>query len=289
MDLVKGLSTNDFPVREGSNSFPALEEVNLSDCNLQGESGMLLVAFLASAPSLQLLRLSQNPLGSLIVDSLNKVSSSLVEISLSQCGLMDEHFEKLVPSLSKLEYLHTLDMSQNNLTEYGVVTLAKGMVDGFSVLKSIHLAGNPLQGNGVISFFEHLGQQRKTKLHYLDLSSTQCSAEAARLAIISSDAQQLRLFDNALGSEGFRLLSDSLRGGHPTIQSLDLAGNVANEEAVVELLQGLLITETGFNSALETLVVGGNQGGQSLERLLQQIKEIRPGLDIARDRIRKAS
>ena len=113
------------------------------------------------------------------------------------------------------------------------------------------------------------------------------SAEAARLAIKSLDTRQLRFFDNALGSEGFRLLSDTLRGGHPTIKSLDLAGNGANQEAVVELLQGLLVTEAGFDSVLETVVVGGNQGGPSLEGLIQQLKEIRPGLDIARDRVRK--
>eukprot|EP00977_Amphora_coffeiformis_P008201 scaffold1834_cov175-Amphora_coffeaeformis.AAC.7 len=288
-DLVKGFLPDDFPAREGSNSFPALEEANLSDCNIQGEAGVLVISCLASAPRLQLLRLSHNPLGSSIVDSLTGVSPCLVELSLAKCGLIDEHFQNLVPSLSKLEHLQTLDISQNALTKSGVVALANGMADGFSVLNSIHLAGNPLLATGVISFVEQLGQQRQTTLSFLDLSSTQCSAEAARLVIKSLDTRQLRLFDNALGSEGFRLLADTLRGGHPTIKSLDVAGNGANQESVVELLQGLLVKEAGFNSVLETLVVGGNQGGQSLEGLIQQIKEIRPGLDIARDRIRKTS
>ena len=289
IDLVKGLSTDYVPARQGSNLFPALEEANLSTCNLQGQSGVLLISFLASAPQLRLLRLSQNPLGSSVVDSLTRVSGCLVELSLSQCQLIDEHFENLVPSLSQLDCLENLDISQNALTESGAVALAKGMAHGFPMLLAINLAGNPLQGTGVSSFIDLMGQQHQTSLHSLDLSNTRCSAEAARLVIKSSCTRLLRLFDNALGSAGFCLLSDTLRGGHPTMKSLDLAGNGANQEAVVEILQGLLVTDAGFDSVLECLVVGGNQGGPALENIIQQIKTIRPGLDIARDRLRKTS
>jgi hypothetical protein len=40
-------------------------------------------------------------------------------------------------------------------------------------------------------------------------------------------------------------------------------------------------------SVLRTLVVGGNQGGPDLEAVIQELKEVHPELDIARDRIRK--
>ena len=96
-------------------------------------------------------------------------------------------------------------------------------------------------------------------------------------------------FDNALGSHGLAALGDTLQGGHATLHSLDVAGNGANEAAVVTLLRGLLDATAGFESVLQTVVVGGNQGGAALEELIRQIKMVRPGVDIARDRVRKTS
>ena len=71
------------------------------------------------------------------------------------------------------------------------------------------------------------------------------------------------------------------------MQSLDLAGNGANQEAVITLLRGLLDVSAGFESALKTIVVGGNQGGPDLEELIKEIKKARPEVDIARDQLRK--
>lgn len=289
-DLVKGLEADDLLV-DGSASFTALQEINLSECNLEGETGAALVSLFACGPKLRILQLGHNALGPSVSKSLFRLSPSLIELSLTNCGLTDKVLQTLVPSLSKLQELETLDLSQNSLTTTVAALVAKGLAEGFGSLQTLNLSGNALQGEGVKALIQQGCKIRSNQpaLVLLDLSHTQCSAESAHVAIASSGVQNLRLFDNAFGSDGFAQLGETLQGGHATMYSLDVAGNGANEEAVVTFLRGLLDTSAGFESVLKTVVVGGNQGGPALEELIQQIKSVRPGIDIARDRVRKQS
>lgn len=269
--------------------FPTLQEVNLSGCNLLGESGVTLVSLFAAVPQLQVLRLDRNVLGPFLNASLAELSPSLVELSLENCGLTDEILQNLIPMLAKQQRLEMLNLSENAMTATGVAIIAKGLAKDFSQLQALNVAGNPLQGEGVTILIEQGCMLRPASqaLINLDLSRTQCTPQAANLAIMSSAAQQLRLFDNSLGSQGLTQLGDCLRGGHTTMHSLDVAGNGANQDAVVTLLRGLLVADAGFESVLESVVVGGNQGGPALEELIQEIKRVRPSIDIARDRVAK--
>ena len=248
LDLVKG-GTADTVLFSDSLQCLLLQEVNLSECSLDAESGGLVISLFASAPLLRIFRLGSNPLGQSVSTSLNRLSPSLVELSLNNCGLPDETFPRILPILCKLELLEKLDMSQNGLNSTGTVSVAKGLVDGFANLRCLNLAGNPLQSDGVATLVQEGCKLRSNNppLASLDLSSTQCSARGAHMAIMSSQVQELRLFDNALGSEGFSQLVDTLQGGHAFLYSLDLAGNGANEDAVVKLLRGLLNTKVGFH------------------------------------------
>jgi hypothetical protein len=103
-----------------------------------------------------------------------------------------------------------------------------------------------------------------------------------------SFATSLVLFNNKIGSQGFRDIAASLPAILATgIESLDLAGNNADNESVIDLLKAFLKHEAKapHPSRLKSLVVGGNgNGSEALEEIVQQIKEIRPDVDIARDR-----
>jgi hypothetical protein len=56
---------------------------------------------------------------------------------------------------------------------------------------------------------------------------------------------------------------------------------------VVALLSALIIPDDSFESKLRTLIVGGNKGGSDVEAMVKRVKEVRPEIDIARDKIAK--
>ena len=116
----------------------------------------------------------------------------------------------------------------------------------------------------------------------------------------------LRLYNNQLGSPGFRSLAEVLRRiftateehpSQPKLHTLDLAGNGADQASVVVLLQAvldllLLATKDGGDDSgvvafpLQCLVIGGNQGGEDVEEMVQKIQQIRPKMDIGRDKFK---
>ena len=263
-------------------AFTSLRDVNVADCNIVGDSGAELVSLLVSIPNLRSLQLSRNSLDASAVDSLGRLSAELCELSLSNCSLSNDDLRNIVPKLSTLKDLKMLDLSQNEFT--ATSELATGLANAFPSLQSLNLSGNNLQDNGVATLIQRGLYEREDSFGILDLSSTNCGADAAFLAIDSSRARELRLFGNSLGSEGFRRLGSCLQGGHRSTKSLDLGGNGADEDAVVTLLKGLLDTKARNESVLTTIVVGGNQGGPKLEQLVVEIKKGR-SIDIARDRL----
>ena len=96
--------------------------------------------------------------------------------------------------------------------------------------------------------------------------------------------QSLHLFNNSLGSDGFIALAPTLRGGHPTLEHLDLGGNLANQASVVALLSALLENPEAISNVLRVIVVGANESGDAVEQIAKQIKAVHPELDIARDK-----
>jgi hypothetical protein len=65
---------------------------------------------------------------------------------------------------------------------------------------------------------------------------------------------------------------------------LDLAGNRADEASVVALLSAHY---SGYFIRVKALIVGGNKGGSDVEAMVKRVKEVRPEIDIARDRLQK--
>jgi len=269
---------------EQSPIFTNIKDLDLSDCDIGGDTGTKFMRRLASSNDQRTLRLSHNPLGDLPAKELvGRHLPSLKELHLQNCNVGDDCWRD-APVVNSA--LRVLDLSSNGLTAQGVSFLGKALCS-MPQLAELNLSGNALHESGIESLIALLRNRNALVPLSLDLSDTNCTARAACVAVESLDnISSLRLFNNNLGSQGFQSMAVHLRGGHPVLHTLDLAGNHASEAAVVKLLSSLL--ETGdFESKLKTLVVGGNAGGQALENMIHSIKMVRPELDIARDRIRK--
>ena len=173
----------------------------------------------------------------------------------------------------------------------------------FSNLQKLILIGNTIDDDGECceKLVTAIRQGPFSSLEELDMTETKCTVRGAKALISlnthcddntaitsSSSLKNLNLFGNKLGSDGFVELSKVLRGGHPTLESLDLGGNEATEAGVVALLQAFTQhrsnnSENTTNS-LRLLVVGGNQGGPTVETVVQEVQKLYPQLDIARDK-----
>jgi len=266
------------------------------------------------------------------------------ELHLAHCKLGDDGLERMVnefrsgsessgsspphrsPLPLPLRFLDTLDLSNNGLTSLGPLARANNDANTnsnacsyLSKLVSLKVSGNPL-GPGLESTIDAEASAASwiSSLRELDLSHSSCSAGGACAILRSCDTpgsclQTLNLFGNNLGTEGFLELAKVLRGGHSSLEYLDLGGNGVSEAGVVALVEAILDeppagsmlesdagTETNAdeeeararaeqrsnrpNNALRVLVVGGNTGGPALEAVVERAKTLLPDLDIARDK-----
>jgi hypothetical protein len=290
------LSTNK---SEFSPIFPHVQELDLSECGFNDTSCARLVTCLqplASDRNLKL-RLSRNPFGPRGFVSVSSLlhGSSIVELHLSKCNIGDEGIETLVDraTLDRHLGLQILDLSHNNITSKGVLLLASRLQEAMAYLPALgdlNLAGNTLNEESVQSLAGTLGKLKsegKSALHSLDMTDTSCGIGGAVDMIRLGQLTLLRLFNNKLGSEGFLELAKVLRGGHATLENLDLGGNNAQEAGVVALLHALSIKDDTIDSKLKLVVIGGNEGGQAVEQMVKEVLRTWPGLDIARDKPRK--
>jgi hypothetical protein len=80
----------------------------------------------------------------------------------------------------------------------------------------------------------------------------------------------------------------------PSLHTLDLSGNGADEASVAALLQAVLdVAQQNHDDEVvllpQCLIVGGNETGERVESLVRQIQQIRPTMDIARDKIKRTN
>jgi Leucine Rich repeat len=292
--------------------FPYIEDLDLSSCNITGQVvGAQLLNSLSWSKNLSILRLSNNPLFGSITAAAATAALGLIlqrlptlrELHLSNCQIDDETMQALPWTTDAQTSLQVLDLSMNQIGANGgdgggiggIQALALGLATFMTSLVDLNLAGNPLMFKGVECLVcnglvkrREQQQQQSSSLQSLDLSETKCTGPGAALVIAQSGVRKsLRLYNNDLqANHGFETnIAPCLVGGHVTMECLDLSGNGANEAAVVNLLRGLLEqvnAESTFK--LQTLIVGGNAGGDNVEELVGQILKVRPGLDIARDK-----
>jgi hypothetical protein len=219
-------------------------------------------------------------------------------LNLSKCQVPDDALSKLhtASSPTNKNNLLILDLSYNGISATGAASLSNALSGDASTLSSLvelNLAGNPLGDTGVLGLARALecrhlrgDSATTTRLKKLDLSYTQCEIQGAADIMSLGQLESLLLFNNSLGSNGFRALAPAIRQQH-TLLELDLGGNGADEASVVALLSALAAVQGDGDvskSILKVLVVGGNEGGEELERMVAKVQQVHPGLDIARDK-----
>jgi Ran GTPase-activating protein (RanGAP) involved in mRNA processing and transport len=155
-------------------------------------------------------------------------------------------------------------------------------------IKELNLSKNPLGPEGVTVLSNALRKRRRLDslimLHSLDLSGTDCGKEGASSALTCDAVQRLNLFNNGLGADNFSSIAAHLVGGHHSLETIDLGGNLADSNAVLEILNALAQKSESFENRLKTIILGGNTTNDIIYSLVRKIAIIHPELDVAMDR-----
>ncbi len=289
-------------------SFPSLEKLVLSECNI-GPTGMRSLSDLVLGRQHNRitpidLSIKSNPIGPGGCKELSKLcaipggGSALSHLHLPQCYIGNKGIQLLstAASANPCIGLKVLDLSENSITSDGASSLAASLLNSWPTLVELNLSKNELKSEGVASVLGALvsrdgtiqsdpAKERNSTLKILDLSCTSCGIEGAKTALLSSGLATLRLFNNELGSVGFHSIATLLQGGHPSIENLDLGGNNADEVSVVALLNAIAYkTENGPASKLSVLEIGGNMFGAEAQEALEKLTQAWPLLDVAHDK-----
>ena len=271
------------------------------------------------------LNISSNPIGASGCDSIKKMlarpstGSIVSKLQLAQCNVSDEGITTLSSAAKNYPCvgLTTLDLSNNSISQDGAKVFAESLLESWPDLAELNLAKNDLGSTGVVMIMQSLLKRNdvesdhpvisnetimvmKSLIHHLDiandnlnstlktldLTETNCGIEGACAALMSGGLTSLRLFNNKLGSDGFYSIAKLLRGGHPTIEHLDVGGNNADEDAVVALLDAIGSIQDGKSRgcALTVLEIGGNAFGDDADAALKRLKKVWPMLDVAHDK-----
>ena len=270
------------------------------------------------------LNLSSNPIGNRGCASISQLcavpsfGSVISKLQLSGCSIEDKGI-KTLSSAAKCNPcigLTALDLSNNSISHFGAEVLADLLHMSWPDLVELNLAKNNIGSAGVVMIIQALLQRSditndhpmisnetimvikslvqqsdafsgaNSTLKSLDLTETNCGIEGASAALMSGGLTSLRLFNNKLGSDGFYSVANLLRGGHPSIEHLDLGGNAADEDSVVALLDaiGNIQGDGTIINKLSVLEIGGNSFGDKADAALKRLKSVLPRLDVAHDK-----
>ena len=284
-------------------AFPALEQLILSECNIDSTGMDVLAKILLGKDKDERRRLKRihlaigsNPIGSAGCHSLVQLLSSadhgsvISHLQASQCSIGNEGVDIL--SQGCHGGLEIMDISDNGITTDGVQKLAASLIHSWPDLMEMKIAKNDIDSDGVSAILESLvirgdttESGKNSSLKNLDLSYTNCGAEGAKAALRSGGLHTLRLFGNTIGSDGFDAIAPLLRGGHPNIENLDLGGNNAEEDSVVRLLDSIADkNDESAQSKLAVLEIGGNKFGDKAMEALTRLQSVWPDLDVAHDK-----
>jgi Leucine Rich repeat len=307
---VLNLSRNDLKLTDNDSSciveppviFRHVLQLDFSACVLDALFAQTILPRLAlndERPTTTLV-LSNNPLGDAGLEAVLRLSCCLDGLFVSNCQLTNAAMHHFAAAVNQLSECKILDFSHNALTATCAAVLGDSLKtkNNSSVLpklSEINLSGNAIGTHGVQAVVTGLACLGHVKS--LDLSETACGVDGAVAATRNAGEMglhSLRLYNNKLGSTGFLAMAEALAdsiANNSSLRALDVAGNGADQAAVVTLLQALLecLTRDSSSVTLNCLVIGGNQGGKDVENMVRQILAIRPDMDIARDKIKRQS
>ena len=271
--------------------FPNLQHLDLSNCDLCDEGISTLSETLTGSGTIErsmFLDVSLNRIGAVGGGSLSSLCSSeegghslLKTLNLKKCSLGDDGLQSFAKNVfgRKCHGLSALDITGNNFGPGGMNEFSHAIATGLKDLDNLCLADNSIDEEGVINLSKSL-QAGNVKVLNCDLSNTNCGINGVK-AMLPCDISTLRLFNNNLGCDGFNAIAAVIKEETFKISHLDLGGNRAKSEAVAALLSTLDVKRL---PNLHTLEIGGNEVGEGVETILQELKERWPTLDIPRDR-----
>ncbi|XP_076133115.1 NACHT, LRR and PYD domains-containing protein 12-like [Alosa pseudoharengus] len=212
-----------------------LQTLRLAECKLSENSWKIVATVLQSPNSLIELDLSHNDLRDsgvqLLSMGLFSPHCKLQTLRLADCKLTDTSCEIVASVLQSPNSLQQLDLSDNDLGDFGVQLLSKGLSSSNCKIQTLRLA---------------------------DCKLTDRSCEIVASVLQSPNSlQQLDLSDNDLGDLGVQLLSKGLSSSNCKIQTLRLSDCLISEKGC-----GFLVS-TPFPSHLKELDLNYNYPGES--------------------------
>lgn len=267
------LSRNNLSSAVNLSPLSSVEELDLSDCQLL-QMDSVLTCF---TNRLRILRLTDNPFGNAGLSTLLQCPdlAQVEELYMGNCQLSDAAMTSL--QQYPLPMLKHLDLARNRLSSSGATTLAEALAS-MPLLQQLILDGNPIGALGTLAIVQPLTDSSRM-LASLDLATTNCGVEGAVAAL--SVSMSVRLLDNQLGAAGFQAIAECFRQERVNyLESLDLAGNQANQVSVVDLLTALRDTA----HELQLLVIGANASGEAVDQIVSEVKRVHPKLCIGYDK-----
>ncbi len=176
-----------------------------------------------------------------ICNSLEKDFCAVTELELFHCQINDECVDCFRGLISSK--LTELKLSDNAITDAGVVSLSQALQSVACQVTSLDLGCNQISDDGAASLSQAL-QSSACQLSSLDLSQNQIAdagADSLSQALQSSACRvtALKLWANQITDDGVISLSQALHSSACQVTSLDLSNNQITDAGVVSLSQAL--------------------------------------------------
>lgn len=202
-----------------------------------------------------------------------KKNRSIKQLTLGNNHATDAVAANLAAMLRENTSLERLDIRLNTLTAAAVRVFAQDGLAQNSVLRSLCLAGNPLDSIGGEDISQALILSQVTVLSHLDLSSCQLGPiggmRIANLIGTSSTITDVNLSDNKLDDEASASLANSILNG-VSISSLNLSANEIGEWSASNLIEA-----TQRNFRMMSLVLHGNKINRTVQKKIDTLLEER--------------
>ncbi|KAL7853155.1 hypothetical protein SRHO_G00189400, partial [Serrasalmus rhombeus] len=233
----------------------SLQELDLSNNDLQDSVELLSVGLTSSNCKLQILRLSGCKLGEAACENLKSAllseNSSLKELDLSNNDLLDSGVEQLCSGLKSSHCkLQILRLSLCKLGEAACENLKSALLSENSSLKELDLSNNDLPDSGVEQLCSGL-KSSHCKLQILRLSLCKLGEEACEYlkSALSenSSLKELDLSNNDLQDSGVEQLCSGLKSSHCKLQILRLSGCMITQVGCCSLASALSSNPSHLN------------------------------------------
>ncbi|RUP42960.1 hypothetical protein BC936DRAFT_137838 [Jimgerdemannia flammicorona] len=181
--------------------------------------------------------------------------------------------------------LQSLHMIANDIGPLGIQTLASSLASN-TALTDLRLRQNRIGNDGALTLGKALSGSGNRTLRRLDLAENSISSVGFAHLIQCEGVEYLGLFNNRINTYG-ETLTFLPSADHHELRTLDLGCNAVTTTDFAVLCRAL--TE-GFAPALQSLDIGGNvrneeEEHQKWEDLEEELMEKRQGLDVAWKRV----